>query len=140
MKIRFSKRRLFSNLVLGILFSIMSSLRIFEGTASYFTYFQLLLGLLMIGTYFFEMKYQYLSIKNDVLTKNNLIKKTVQLDKIEQVQTFPGRIKLASSEKNLSINTSIIDKESINDLYRVLGSLELEPQKNPFTGWSKAES
>lgn len=117
----------------------MGTLKWIEGTASYFTYFQLVLGGLMIVTYFHQKKFQYLTIENGLLIKNSLKRKTIQLDKIEQIQSIPGRIKIFTSEKSLSINTSILDEDSLKDLYQILGSLELEQQENPFIGWSKAE-
>lgn len=140
MKIKYSRKRLYSNLVLGGLFAVLGSLKAFEGTASYFTYFQLVLGFLMVITFFFQKKHQYLNIENGFLTKYGLRRKTIQLDEIEQLQSFPGRIKVYTSKKSLSINTSIIEEDSSHDLYRVLGSLKLESQENPFLGWSPAES
>ena len=137
MKIRYSKRRLFSNLLLGSLFAILGALKWFEGEADYFNYFQLVLGCLMVGTPFFEHHNQYLKIENGILTKNSLRKKTIQLDEVIEIQSFPGRIKLFTSVKNLSINTSIIDDDSIQDLYPVLGSLELDAQENPFIGYAR---
>ncbi len=124
--------------MLGALFAILGGVKAFEGTASYFIYFQLLFGILMVGTFFFQKRHQYLSIENGFLTKHGLRRRTVQLDEIEQVQSFPGKIKIYTSDSSLSINTSIIDEDSSQDLYRALGSLELKSQENPFTGWSQA--
>ena len=136
MKIRYSKNRIFLNGALGASFAIFGALKAFEGTAEFIHYVQLILGILMVFSFFYERKFQYLVIENGLLTKNSLLRKTIEIDRINRIQSFPGRIKIATSEKNLSINISVIDKESINDLYRILGSLDLEPQKNPFTGWS----
>ena len=140
MKINYSKKRLYSNLVLGALFAILGGLEIYKGGANYFTYFQLLLGFLMVIIFFFQKKYQYLTIENGFLTKFGLRKKALQLDKIEQVQSFPGRIKIYTSENSLSINTSIVDEDLSHDLYRVLGSLNLKSRENPFVGWAQVNS
>ncbi|WZL89192.1 hypothetical protein VS868_00150 [Salinimicrobium sp. 3283s] len=134
MKIAYSKRRLYSNLVLGGLFVILGGLKIYEGTASYFTFFQLLLGILLIGAFFFQKKHQYLSIQKGLLTKNSLRKQSIELDEIEQVQSFPGRIKLFTSEEKLSINTEVIENDSLHKLLSTLGSLEVE--QNPFVGYA----
>ena len=134
MKIRYSKRRLFSNLILGALFAILGGLRIFEGTATYFTYFQLFLGILMVGTFFFKKKHQYLSIEKGFLIKNSLRKKTIELHNIVQVQSYPGSIKLFTSEEKIGINTGIIEKDSLQLLLNIIGSLEV--QENPFAAYA----
>lgn len=140
MKIKYSKNRIFLNGALGATFAISGVLKAYQGTAELFHYIQLILGSLMVASFFLERKFQYLVIENGRLTKNFFIRKTIQLDEIKSIKTLPGRIKLATPDKKLGINTSVIDEESIKDLYRVLGSLELESKNNPFTGWTKAGS
>ena len=140
MKIRYTKNRSSFNLFLGAPFVIFGALKTYEGTADFVHYIQLVLGILMVSSFFLERKFGYLRIENGMLTKYFFIKRVIEIDKITNIQSLPGRIKLATPEKNLSINTSIIDKESIKDLYRVLGSLQLESQENPFTGWSPVNS
>lgn len=137
MKIKYSKTRLFSNLLLGSLFTIMGGLKLIEGAANNFNYFQLILGFVMMGSFFFEKHHQYLKIENGILTKNNFRRKSLKLKEVVQIKSFPGKIKLFSSEESLSIKTGIIDEDSIKNLYPVLGSLELDPQENPFIGYSK---
>lgn len=140
MRIRYSKNRIFLNGALGATFAIFGALKAFEGTAGFIHYVQLLLGIIMVISFFLERKFQYLKIEDGRLTKYSLRKKTITVDRITRIQSLPGKIKIATPEKNLTINTSVIDKESIKDLYRVLGSLELETQENPFIGWSTVNS
>lgn len=140
MKIKYSKNRIFLNGALGATFAIFGALKAFEGTAGFIHYIQLILGILMVVSFFLERKYGYLNIEDGMLTKYWFGKKTIPLERINQIHSRPGNIKLVSPEKNLSINTSVIDKESIQELYIVLGNLDLEPQQNPFTGWSQAIS
>lgn len=137
MKVRYSKKRLFSSLLLGGLFSLMGALKIYEGTADFFNHFQLFFGIFVTGSFFFERHYQYLRIENGFLTKNSIRRKTIELAEIKKIQSFPGKIKLFTSEKSLTISPGIIDADSIQDLYIVLGSLELYPKKNLFVGWSQ---
>ncbi len=140
MKITFSKNRIYLNGALGATFAIFGALKAFEGTADFVHYIQLILGILMVSSFFLERKFGYLSIEDGILKKYFFIKRVIEIDKITNIQSLPGRIKLVTPQKNLSINTSIIDKESISDLYRVLGAIQLESQENPFTGWSPVNS
>lgn len=137
MKIRYSKMRLFSNLLLGSLFSVWGCLKIVEGTAEYFNYFQLMLGSLMIANFFFENHHQYLKIKNGVLIKNTLRRRTIELKEVVHIKRLSGKIELRTSKEKLTINTRIIDETSLNDLYFFLSSLELHPDDNPFIDYSQ---
>lgn len=125
---------------MGATFAIFGALKAFEGTADYFHYVQLILGLLMVGSFFTERKFGYLKIENGILTKYSVRKRSISLSKIKGIRSLPRRIQIATPEKNFNINVSVIDKESLKDLYKTLGSLELESQQNPFTGWSPASS
>ncbi len=140
MIVKYSKKRLFSNLILGALFALFGVVKTIDGTADYFNYFQLLLGTaMMVGSYF-DRHMGYLKMKDGFLKKNSLRRKTIKLADVIQIQSLPGKIKLLTSDKNLSINTGIIDEESLKDLYCLLGSLEIDSQENPFIGWSQTKS
>ena len=138
MKIKYSKSRIFLNGALGATFAISGALKVYEGTAEFFHYIQLILGSLMVASFFLERKLGYLRINDGVLRKYWLGKKSLQLNKIIRIQSFPGNIKIFTSEEKLSINTELIAKHSRIDLLRVLGSLDVEnnpslatPQKLP---------
>lgn len=139
MKIRYSKNRIFFNGALGATFAIIGTIKAFEGTAGFIHYVQLILGILMVGSFFLERKFQYLNIEDGILTKYRLRKKTIHLDRIIRIQSLPGKIKLYTSDESLRINTGIIEEDSLKEFYRVLGSLELETQENPFIGWSQTQ-
>ena len=141
MKIRYTKKRLFFNGLLGSVFVVGGLLQLQRKTelSDYLMYgTQFLLGLLMVASYFYERKYQYLIIKNGKLTKNRFLTKSLQLNKVTKIQSFPGKIKLFTSEEKLNINTGLIDDESMNGLLKVLGSLEVG--NNPFIGYSTKTS
>jgi hypothetical protein len=139
MKIRYSKKRLFSSLILGGMFTALSLLGIFNQPENpWISYLQLFLGLFVIGAYFYENHFQYLSIESGLVTKNSFKRKSLQLDKISKIQSFPGKIKLFTSEEKLCINTELIADDSRNDLLKVLGTLEVE--NNPFIGYSTETS
>lgn len=137
MKIRYSRKRLYSNLLLGSLFGLFSFLKIIEGSANYFNYFQLVLGMVIVGSYFFERYYHYICFENGMLTKNSLRSNTIKIKDVVKIRSFPGKIKLFTSEKKLVINTGVIDEDSKKDLYLILGSLELGPEENPFIGYAR---
>ncbi len=141
MKIRYTKKRLLFNGLLGSVFVVGGLLQLQKKTdlSHYLIYgIQFLLGLVMVASYFYERKFQYLIIENGKLIKNRFFSKYIQLDEITKIQSFPGKIKLFTSEEKLSINTELIEDDSRNDLLKVLGSLEVE--NNPFISYSAKTS
>lgn len=137
MKIQYSKSRVFLNGALGATFAIFGALKAFEGTAGSIHYVQLVLGILMVVSFFLERNFGYLKIEDGKLTKYSFSWTTIDLNRITGIKSLPGKIRITTPEKKLNVNTSVIDKESIKELYRSLGSLELDSQENPFTGWSQ---
>ena len=144
MKIRYSKKQFLFNGLLGGTFLLASLIQLFRKEESFSAHhviygIQFLLGFTMVILYFFQRKFQYLNIENGILTKNNLRKKSILLNEIIQIKSFPGKIKLFTSEaKEFSINTELISDDSRHDLLKVLGSLKVE--NNPFLGYSPRTS
>lgn len=139
MRIKYSKKRLYSSFFLGGIFALLALMRLVENPEHPWLYYiQLFLGLLGVGAYFYENHFQYLIIYNGILTKNTLKRKAIQLNKITRIKSFAREIKLFTSEEKLSINTQLIDNNSNIDLLKVLGSLEVKD--NPFTSYSTKTS
>lgn len=78
-----------------------------------------------LSLYFYEKKYQYITIENGVLTLHSLLSKKVQLNQIKSVVRFAGDYKLKTDTSELIINTNYIDEESLKDLDSVLLKLNL---------------
>jgi hypothetical protein len=71
MKIRFTKKRLRNNLLLGIIWMAFGvAISIFSQNNS-FVYINFGMGVLYIETFLFENTKQYLTIENGGLVKNN---------------------------------------------------------------------
>ena len=139
MKIRYSKKRLYSSVILGGVFATFGVLQLLNKPETPWLYYlQLFFGLFAVGSYFYERHFQYLNIEDETLTKKTLRRKTIPLNGVTKIQSFPGRIKLYTSEEKISINTELIADDSLNDLFRILGALEFE--NNPFIGYSPKPS
>lgn len=130
MTFRYSYKRLLPNLILGILFFSMGILKFVEGTAELFNYFQLVLGLVMIGTFAFEAYFPYLKIENEIITKNTLIKKSIPLSEINRIRKFAGDITLYSAHQELKIHPQLIAKPERKELDEILQSLPIEIEES----------
>jgi len=135
MKIRFKKKRLRANLILGLVwvgFGIIS-LEI-DDNISWTDYGYMVIGLLYLGQYWADRTWHYLTIADGTIRKNGLhgFGQKINLNDITWIKKFAGDYTLITGQRNLKIDTDLIDEDSLADLNRVLGALELPPEKTPF--------
>ena len=67
-----------------------------------------------------------MSIENGILTVNGPIGKKLNLTEIKRIKKFAGDYILKTDKKELTINTQIIDPNSLAELNAVLGKLNVE--------------
>lgn len=135
MKIKFKKKRLRLNLILGIVWIILGTLSIVTDDEIQWTdYGYLVIGILYIGHYLYDLKNQYLTIENGTIRKNGLYGywKKINLNEINWIKKFAGDYTLKTEKKELKINTELIDKNSLTELNRILAELNLPSEKTPF--------
>lgn len=135
MKIKFRKKRLRINLILGILWLILGGLNLVtEDNIRWSDYGYLVIGFLYIGHYLNESINQYLTIENGTIKKNGLwdFGKQVHLKEVSWIKKFAGDYTLVTEQRELQINTELIDKDSLSKLNKILGELNLPPEKTPF--------
>ncbi|MGV8815296.1 MAG: hypothetical protein ACOH2D_14425 [Gelidibacter sp.] len=126
MKIRYPKKRLKVNLILGIVWLVFGILAFtFDGT-NLFNLGYLAFGLIYLGLYLFENSKQYLTIENGVITKNTLHPKSIKLNEINHINDFAGDYVLKTEHEELSINKSYIEKNSLLALETILEGLNLD--------------
>ncbi|WP_340202514.1 hypothetical protein [Ascidiimonas sp. W6] len=135
MKIKFKKKRLRVNLILGIVWIALGTLSIATDDEIRWTeYGYLVIGILYIGHYLYDLTNQYLTIENGTIRKNGLYGywKKINLNEIKWIKKFAGDYTLKTEKKELKINTELIEKDSLTELNKVLAKLNLPPEKTPF--------
>lgn len=133
MKIRFQKFRLYINLTIGITWIIIGSLSLYDSNFTKWYYFVfMILGILYIGHYLYDLKHQYLTIENGTITKNILygFKNKIELDEIQQIQKVNGNYILKSETQKMKIKLDLIDNSSLNKLIEVLKNLNLPSERS----------
>lgn len=127
MRIRYKKRNLNINLILGIVWLIFGLLNLnYNEEHSRIDYGYLLLGILYLVLYFYQKQYKYLTIENGILKINGSLGKKINLTEIKRIKTFAGDYILKTDKKQLTINTQIIDPKSLTALNSELEKLDVE--------------
>lgn len=114
MKIYYTKKSLNYKLILGLFMFIYGMYRLvaYDGLF-WLDYGWLTLSLIYLGTYLYQKVYGYLKIENGKLQVNTLFKKTIKLDEIKEIRSFAGDYTLRAEDKEVKINTTLIDSESL---------------------------
>ncbi len=135
MKIKFKKKRLIVNLVLGLVWIILGTVSVVTNDKIRWTdYGYLVIGILYVGHYLYDLANQYLTIENGTIRKNGLygFGKKIDLSEINWIKKFAGDYTLKTEKKELKINTELIDKDSLTELNKILAGLNLPTEKTPF--------
>ena len=77
-------------------------------------------GIFMILFYFNQKTKQYLTIKDGKLVKHSFIPKKIKLKDIQSIQQFAGDYIIKGNNKEIVIDTQIVDRDSLQDLKNVL--------------------
>lgn len=121
MKIGYKKRHLNINLILGIIWLVWFFVFDFNKEEMNWTdYGWLVISIAYLSIYFYQKKYKYVSIENGILTVNGPIGKKLNLTEIKRIKKFAGDYILKTDKKELTINTQIIDPNSLAELNAVL--------------------
>lgn len=127
MKIQYKKRRVRTNLVLALVwlgFSIIYLL-IDNAENSWIQYGWLIISLGYFALYAYQHHYQYAALVNGALKVNDpFVGKKINLSDIRKIRYFAGDYIVKGEDKELTINTEIIDPDSLTELVAELEKLE----------------
>ncbi|MFT5253320.1 MAG: hypothetical protein ACI87N_002353 [Flavobacteriales bacterium] len=133
MKIRFKKKRLYINLILGLVWTGLGVFSLLEDESlSWTDYGYLVIGILYLGHYLYDLNNQYLKIENGSIRKNILygFGKKINLNEINRIEKYAGDYILRTLTKELKINTEFIEEKSLAEFNEILKKINLPEGKN----------
>lgn len=122
---KYSKKQLRIVFLFGILWFLIFAFYFFFRTESYFGYAYLVIGILFMGSYIYKKTFHFASLKNGILTKNDLLPKRINLDEVTEVNYFAGKYKLVTKTSEMIINTMILDQSSIEELKKIITQINI---------------
>ncbi len=121
--------------ILGIVWTGLGIFNILEDeNLRWADYIYLLVGILYIGHYLFDLINQYLIVENGAIRKNPLYgyRKKINLHEINLIKKFAGDYTLKTDTQKLKINTELIEGKSLAELNEILQKLNLPSDRTPF--------
>lgn len=131
-KIEFKKKRLLANLILGLVWSLLGIFNLMQSKNLYWLdYGYLVIGVLYIGNYLYDLKFQYLIIDESMIKMNALygFRKKIYIKDIQSIKKFAGDYKIITADKEININTQLIAKDSLIKLNTFLEKLKMNSVK-----------
>ena len=133
MKIRFKKKRIYINLILGLVWTGLGVFSLLEDEILRWTdYGFLVAGIGYLGHYLYDLNNQYLTIANGSIRKNVLygFGKKINVNEINRIEKYAGAYIIRTLEKELKINTGLIEEKSLEEFNEILKKLNLPEEKN----------
>jgi len=113
-------------LISSILWGIFAVNGIWKGEMNTFEYLAPFCSIAYLLYFIFDKKEYYLTIKNGVLQTGKLFKKKIKLSEIERITEKENKIILKNNKSQLTIETKIIDSDSLLELKNELKKLNIE--------------
>jgi hypothetical protein len=114
------------NLMYALLFSIIGGSSIlFTDADPWMLVVAILLPISFVLKYVYQKKYQYGTIENGSIRKNDLFRKEVQLSEVKTIEKYAGSYILKTDTQKLKIDTSIVAADSLAELNKALEKLAI---------------
>lgn len=126
MKIQHKKRQININLIFGIIWLSYFFIRLLNDEVHWIDYGWLVISLAYFIYYLYQKKYSYVTIDNGIIIVNGPLGKNLNLIEVKQIKKFAGDYILKSDNKELTINTQLIDPNSLATLNAELEKLNVE--------------
>lgn len=127
MRFNYSRKHLNIQLILGLVWLVWFGFKwLAETDLKWIDYGWLLISLTYLGVYIYLRQHGYLSIANGELGINSPLDKSLRLEDIREIRRFAGDYILKTGTKKLTINTQVLDRESLKQLDAVLAELPAE--------------
>ncbi len=125
-KIKYRNRHLNINLALGLFWLTWFLTTYFTSDEVRWSEYGLgLFSLIYFGFYLYQRHYKYLTIANGRIKVNSPFGKKLNLNEVQSIKKFAGDYILKTGNKELVINTKIVDADSLKDLDNELQKLDI---------------
>jgi hypothetical protein len=127
MKISYKKRQMNINLIFGLIWFAWFFINILtKEKTSWLDYGWIVISFIYLSLYFYQRQYKYLSIENGFIMENRPFGKKINLNDVNQIKNFAGDYIIKTEKDELTINTQIIDPNSLTELRNELDKLNIE--------------
>src|SRR5690554_7416586 len=127
MKIGYTKRHMNLNLVFGLVWLVWFLVSmITKAEIGWIDYGWMVISGLYLALYYHQRKNKYISIEDGIIKKNEWFGKKLRISEVKEIREFAGNYIIKTDEKELVVNTDIINPDEIPELIEALKQLPAE--------------
>tara|TARA_B110000259_G_scaffold83384_1_gene97336 strand:- start:31 stop:420 length:390 start_codon:yes stop_codon:yes gene_type:complete len=127
MNIHYRKKQRKVYLISGIGWLVIGIIQVtFDEKLKGFNFGWFILSGVYLIMYFYQKRGEYLTLENGIINVNGPFGKKLILTEVKRIKKFAGDYILKTDEKELTINTQIIDPNSLVELNAELEKLNVE--------------
>jgi len=126
MKIKYKKQPLLFYLTAGLFWLIFFIVILFEKERlNWIDYGWIVMSFVYLGIFYYQKKYKYITIEDGIIRINGPLGKELKLIEIKRIKKFAGDYIIKTDQKEMTINTQIIDPNSLKELDVELEKLDV---------------
>lgn len=125
MKILHNQSQLNKILFLGIGYIIIGLLSLSTSSKIFLSGF-IGIGIIFIAQYFYNKNRAYVILIENSIMSNGIFKKEIEIKNVKSIKYFAGDYIIKSAEKEIVIDTNLVDKESQSNLKNYFENLKFE--------------
>lgn len=126
MKIKYKKTTWIVNIIAALVWLFYFGIIVFEKEEpNWIDYGWIMISLIYFGLYFYQVKYDYITIENDTIRVHGPLGKKLNLKDIKRIRKFAGDYIIKSDQTEITINTKIIDSDALHKLNTELEKLNM---------------
>lgn len=126
MKIKYKKTTWIVNIIAALVWLFYFGIIVFEKEEpNWIDYGWIVISLIYFGLYFYQVKYDYITIENDTIRVHGPLGKKLKLKYIKIIRKFAGDYIIKSDQTEITINTKIIDSDALHKLNTKLEKLNM---------------
>lgn len=115
------------NLIFGLMWLVWFFIVILAKNEDNWTdYGMIVISIMYLIRYFYQRENKYLTIENGLIKENGPFGKKIKLTDINQIEKYAGDYILKTEKTKLTINTHIIEPNSLAELKNELDKLNVE--------------
>ena len=84
------------------------------------------IGIIFIVKYFYNKNRPYVILTENSIMSNGIFKKEIEIKNVKSIKYFAGDYIIKSAEKEIVIDTNLVDKESQSNLKNYFENLKLQ--------------
>ena len=131
MKFSYSKKRLYFNLILGILWTGIGTSYFFENEKIRWNVnLTLIRGIVYIAKFLYEYTQKYVEITKDKIRINSIPSKEISLNDVKEVNYYANDYTIKTTNKTFKIVKSQINKAQLPEFENFLNNINIELKKN----------